>query len=145
GRDRLGVLQPLADRAGSLLVVDHHAHNAGLDGVHLIDSHAAATAVVVEELLRRLDVPLDKVIATCLYTGLVTDTGSFQHAVTTPAVHMVAARLLAAGVRPDAVGRQLWGTQPFGFLHVLGAALGRARLEPGEAAGRRLVSSFTTS
>jgi len=143
-RDRLGVLQPLADRAGAVVVVDHHAHNAGLGGLHLIDARAAATAVVVEELLRRMGEELDEETATCLYTGLVTDTGSFQHAVTTPAVHAVAGRLLAAGVRPDEVGRRLWGTRPFGFVQVLGAALSRATLEPDAAGGRGLVWTWTT-
>jgi phosphoesterase RecJ-like protein len=143
--DRLGVLHPLADRAGAVLVLDHHAHNAGLGGLHLVDSRAAATAVVVEELIRRLGEELDETAATCLYTGLVTDTGSFQHAVTTPAVHGVAARLLAAGVRPDEVGRRLWGTRPFGFVQVLGAALSRATLEVTGAGGRGLVWTWTTA
>jgi bifunctional oligoribonuclease and PAP phosphatase NrnA len=143
-RDRLGVLHPLADRAREVIVVDHHAHNAGLGGLHLIDPGAAATAVVVEELLRRMGEELDEETATCLYTGLVTDTGSFQHSVTTPAVHAVAGRLLAAGVRPDEIGRRLWGTRPFGFVQVLGAALSRARLEPEAADGRGLVWTWTT-
>jgi phosphoesterase RecJ-like protein len=143
-RDRLGILQPLPETAGGLIVVDHHAHNAGLDGLHLVDAAAAATAVVVEELLRRMNEPLDEVVATCLYTGLVTDTGSFRHAVTTPAVHAVAGRLLAAGVRPDEVGRRLWGTHPFGFIEVLGVALSRASLEPEAADGRGVVWTWTT-
>jgi phosphoesterase RecJ-like protein len=143
-RDRLGVLHPLADRAGAVIVLDHHAHNAGLSGVHLVDSRAAATAAVVEELIRRMGEELDETTATCLYTGLVTDTGSFQHSVTTPAVHAVAGRLLAAGVRPDDIGRRLWGTRPFGFVQVLGAALSRASLEIDAAAGRGLVWTWTT-
>jgi bifunctional oligoribonuclease and PAP phosphatase NrnA len=143
-RDRLGVLQPLADRARDIVVVDHHAHNAGLGGLHLVDSRAAATAVVVEELIRRLGEELDETTATCLYTGLVTDTGSFQHSVTTPAVHALAGRLLAAGVQPDDVGRRLWGTRPFGFVRVLGAAMSRATLEPDAAAGRGLAWTWTT-
>jgi phosphoesterase RecJ-like protein len=138
------VLQPLADRARDIVVVDHHAHNAGLGGLHLVDSRAAATAVVVEELIRRLGEELDETTATCLYTGLVTDTGSFQHAVTTPAVHAVAGRLLAAGVRPDDTGRRLWGTRPFGFVQVLGAAMSRATLEPDAAGGRGLAWTWTT-
>ena len=144
-RDRLGVLQPLADRADNIIVIDHHAHNAGLGGLHLVDSRAAATAVVVEELIRRLGEELDETTAMCLYTGLVTDTGSFQHSVTTPAVHAVAGRLLAAGVRPDEVGRRLWGTRPFGFVQVIGAAMSRASLEPDAANGRGLVWTWTTA
>jgi phosphoesterase RecJ-like protein len=145
-RDRLGVLAPLARAAGGVLVVDHHAHNAEpVEGTHLVDPAAAATVVVVEELLRRLDVAVDEAMATCLYTGLVTDTGSFAHAVTTPAVHAVAARLLTAGARPDVVHRELWGTRPLGFVRMLATALARVRLEPAAAGGRGLVWTFTTT
>jgi phosphoesterase RecJ-like protein len=144
-RDRLGVLGALADAAGSLLVIDHHAHNSGLDGVQLIDPSAAATAVVVEELCRRLVPRIDAETATLLYVGLVTDTGSFQHSVTTPAVHGVAGRLLAAGAQPDAVAQRLWGSRPFGFAHVLGAALSRLTLDQSAAGGRGLVWTWTTN
>lgn len=144
-RDRLGVLGPVADAAGSLLVIDHHAHNSGLAGVQLIDPAAAATAVVVDELCRRLGASLDAETATLLYVGLVTDTGSFQHSVTTPAVHAVAGRLLAAGVQPDAVAQQLWGSRPFGFAQVLGAALSRLTLDRSAVGGRGLVWTWTTT
>jgi bifunctional oligoribonuclease and PAP phosphatase NrnA len=144
-RDRLGVLGPLADRAGALIVVDHHAHNSGLAGIHLIDDTSAATAVVVEELVRRMGADLDADAATLLYVGLVTDTGSFQHSVTTPAVHEVAGRLLAAGARPERVAQRLWGSRSFGFVQVLGVALSRVALEPTAAGGRGLVWTYTTT
>jgi bifunctional oligoribonuclease and PAP phosphatase NrnA len=89
--------------------------------------------------LRRMGATVDATTATLLYVGLVTDTGSFQHAVTTPAVHGVAARLLDAGARPDVVAQHLWGTQPFAFQQLLGAVLARAGLEPHAVAGRGLV------
>jgi phosphoesterase RecJ-like protein len=139
-RDRLGVLGGLADSAGAVLVVDHHAHGSDLgDAVRCVDPSAAATAAVVEELLRRLDVPLDQATATCLYAGLVTDTGSFAHSVTTPAVHRLAARLLAAGARPDEVARRVWGTRPLAVVGLLAAALARVRYDAAAAGGRGAV------
>ena len=144
-RDRLGVLGPLADRARRLVVIDHHAHNSGLGGVQLIDASAAATAVLVEELARRLTPALDARTATLLYVGLVTDTGSFQHPVTTPAVHAVAARLLADGAQPSEIARQLWGTRSYAFNTVLGVALSRLRLEADAAAGRGWAWTWTTT
>jgi bifunctional oligoribonuclease and PAP phosphatase NrnA len=138
--DRLGRLAPLASAAGEVVVIDHHANNAGpIDGLLLVDPAAAATAVVVAEVVTRLDIPLDVETATCLYTGLVTDTGGFSFAVTTSAVHELAARLLAAGVRPDEVNRQLWSTAPFGYVAMLAAVLARARLDAAAAGGRGLV------
>jgi len=130
-RDRLGRLVPLLDRARDVLVVDHHASNAGFGTALLLDPAAAATAVLVEELVRRLGAPLDTATATCLYAGLVTDTGQFQFAATTPAVHALAGRLLAAGVRPDEVGQALFGSQSFAAVRLEATAVARAALEPG--------------
>lgn len=143
-RDRLGVLAAMPEQAGGVVVIDHHAHSGEdaatrLPGVHLVDAACAATAVIVDELLQRMRAPMDDTMATLLYVGLVTDTGSFQHSVTTPAVHAVAGRLLHAGVQPDVVARHLWGTKPFAYQQLLGDALARARLEPAAVAGRGLV------
>lgn len=143
-RDRLGVLAAMPEQAGGVVVIDHHAHSGEdattrLPGVHLVDSTCAATAVVVEELLRRMGATIDEAIAILLYVGLVTDTGSFQHSVTTASVHAVAGRLLEAGVSPDVVARHLWGTKPFAYQQLLGDALARARLEPDAVEGRGIV------
>jgi phosphoesterase RecJ-like protein len=136
---RLGLLQAKAEAAETLVVIDHHASNGGFGTHLLIDPAAPATAVLVDELLRRLGVPLDVSIATCLYTGVATDTGSFRYSATTPATHELASRLLATGVRHDLISRRLWDTQSFGYLKVLAAALDRAVLDPGAADGLGLV------
>lgn len=142
--DRLGVLEARVQSAGSVLVVDHHAHGADIstarpEAVLAVDTAAAATAVVVEELIRRLGETLDPDIATCIYVGLVTDTGSFSHSVTTPGVHRVAARLLAHGVRPDEVARQVFGTRPIGVVRLLAYALARVHIDPDLLGGRGLI------
>ncbi|MFC5907422.1 DHH family phosphoesterase [Streptacidiphilus monticola] len=136
---RLGLLQHKAEHARMLVVIDHHASNTGFGSLRIIDPAAPATAVLVDELLRRLDVPLDADLAACLYAGLATDTGSFKYAATTPETHELAARLLATGIRHDLISRQLWDSQSFGYLKVLAAALDRAELEPAAAGGQGLV------
>ncbi|WP_055590246.1 DHH family phosphoesterase [Peterkaempfera griseoplana] len=136
---RLGLLREKALAARAMVVIDHHASNPGFGTHPMIDASAPATAVLVDELLRRLGVPLDQSIATCLYTGVATDTGSFKYRATTPATHEFAARLLATGIRHDLISRTLWDTSSFGYLKVLSAALGRARLDPAAAGGLGLV------
>jgi phosphoesterase RecJ-like protein len=143
-RDRLGLLAANASRSDRLIVVDHHPSNSGFGTLDLIDPSASATAMLAEELIRRLGVPLDRDIATCLYTGLVTDTGSFRHSCTTPDAHAMAGRLIATGVRTEEIARRLWDRAPFGYLKVLGAVLGRVELEPGAAGGGGLVWTFVT-
>jgi len=136
--DRLGSLAGRARRARELIVLDHHASNPGFGTVNLIDPAAAATAVLAAKLIELLDVEITAEIASGLYTGLVTDTGSFRFSAT-PQVHRMAARLLETGIDPQAIARELWDSVPFGYLLVLSAALGRAVLEPAEAAGHGLV------
>ncbi|MEV5707887.1 bifunctional oligoribonuclease/PAP phosphatase NrnA [Actinoallomurus sp. NPDC052274] len=142
--DRLGTLAANAGKAGELIVLDHHASNTRFGTTHLVDPGAAATAVVAEHLIDLLGVPLTHDIALDLYVGLVTDTGSFKYRSTTPEVHALAQRLLAAGVRPEGVAREVWDRAPFGYLPVLAAALGRARLEPDVANGLGLVWTTVT-
>jgi bifunctional oligoribonuclease and PAP phosphatase NrnA len=142
--DRLGSLAPLVDSAAEVLVVDHHASNTRYGTLHLVDPAAAATAVLAEELIDRLGVELDADIAACLYAGLVTDTGSFRFASTTPETHELAARLLRTGIRHDLITRRLLDTHPAGWLHMVGGALARARLEPDQVGGLGLAWTEVT-
>ena len=100
--------------------------------------------MVAEELLARLGVPLDAEIAECLYVALATDTGSFKFDMTTPAVHELAARLIATGLQPR---RDL----PADLRHpaVRGDETGRRGARPGHArpaaaGGHGLVWTWAT-
>ena len=137
--DRLGALADRVETADEVLVVDHHPSNTRYGSRHLVDEDAAATAVVVAGLLDRLDLEIDAEVAAPLYTGLVTDTGSFKHASTSPRVHRLAARLLATGIRHDLISRAIYDTQPFGYVQLLGAVCSRAVLEPDAAGGLGLT------
>lgn len=142
--DRLGLLAGPAAAADTLIVLDHHASNTGFGTINLVDPGAAATAVVTAELIGRMGASLTRPIALGLYAGLVTDTGSFKFSVTTPDVHELAARLLATGIDPGAVSRELYDRAPFGYLRMLAAALDRAVLEPAACRGRGLVWTTVT-
>jgi bifunctional oligoribonuclease and PAP phosphatase NrnA len=141
--DRLGLLAEHAERADELIVLDHHASNTGFGTVRLVDPAAAATAVLARELVARLGLELTRDVALGLYAGLVTDTGSFKFS-TTPRTHELAAELLATGIDPAVVGRELFDRAPFGYLRLLSAVLGRAALEPAAAGGHGLVWSTVT-
>jgi len=129
--DRLGELAGPAGRAEMVVVVDHHATNPGFGHLSVVDPRAAATAELVYHLIRRLGWPLDAETATALLVGIISDTGRFQYSSTAPGVLRVAARLVAAGARPEAIGQRLYEWRPFGYLQVAAAVLGRARLEDG--------------
>jgi phosphoesterase RecJ-like protein len=136
---RLGSLAGRVATAQDVGVVDHHASSTRFGTVNLVDVDAAATAVVVVELLDRMGLEVTAEVAAPAYTGLVTDTGSFKYAATTPQVHELAARLLATGIRHDLISRAIWDTAPFGYVQLLGAVCARAVLEPAEVGGLGLV------
>ncbi|MET7425826.1 bifunctional oligoribonuclease/PAP phosphatase NrnA [Dactylosporangium sp. NPDC005555] len=140
--ERLGALAGLLTAAPVGIVLDHHASNPGFGAVNLIDPAAAATSVVAEGLLSRLGVALDPEIAECLYVALATDTGSFKHGSTTPAVHELAARLIATGIPVGAISRRLFDTRSYGAVRLFGVALARTALEP--AGGLGLAWTYVT-
>jgi phosphoesterase RecJ-like protein len=142
--DRLGVLTGPAMAADELIVLDHHASNTRFGSINLVDPTAAATAVLASNLIERLGIPLAEEIALGLYAGLVTDTGSFKFSSTTPQVHELAARLLATGIDPGIVSRELYDRASFTYLHMLAAALQRAALEPQAARGLGMVWTTVT-
>jgi phosphoesterase RecJ-like protein len=141
---RLGALIDRVARARASVVLDHHASNTRFGGVNLVDAGAAATSMVAEELLTRLDVPLDRQIAEGLYVALATDTGSFKFDMTTPRVHELAARLIATGISPGAISRRTFDNRPFEAIKLFGEVLGRARLDLDAAAGHGLVWTYAT-
>jgi len=141
---RLGGLVDRLPRARASVVLDHHASNTSFGGINLVDAQAAATSVVAEGLLGRLDVPLDPEIAECLYVALATDTGSFKFDMTTPRVHEMAARLIATGISPGEISRRIFDTRPFGAMKLFAEVVARAALDPTAAGGHGMVWTYAT-
>lgn len=128
--ERLGELGRPAEQAECLIVVDHHgAGSGGFGHINLIDPAAAATAEIAFLLITAAGWKVDDQVATCLLTGLVTDTGRFQYSNTTPATLTLAAELVAAGARPEEIGQHIYEETPFGYLQVAGQVMERAQLD----------------
>jgi phosphoesterase RecJ-like protein len=108
--DSLGT--PLSNAKGIKVMIDHHLEPGDFDDYRLWNPDACATAELVYEFMERMGdlALLDKNIATCIYTGLVTDSGSFRYQNVTSHVHIVVAKLLEAGVEHWQVHRKLFDT-----------------------------------
>lgn len=126
---RLGDLRRPAQAAGTLVVVDHHATNSRYGGVNVVDPDAAATVVLVRRLAERLGWALDRDVAMCLYTGLVTDTGRFQYDCTTSETFALAQELSAFDLPIAAMSRQLFEQHRFTYLQLVAGCLQRAVLD----------------
>lgn len=106
--------------------IDHHPGNDHFGQVNWVDLTATSTAEILVSLLESLgrDTSLfDPDVATCLLTGLITDTGSFQNSNTTPKSFTVAAQLIAAGARQQDIIRYIYKTKPLSTLKLWGKAL----------------------
>jgi len=137
--ERLGTLEPQARAAKKLIVVDHHRSNDSFGHINLVDPDAAASAVLVHELLGRMGIPLDREIAQNLYVGLVTDTGRFQYSNTTPRVMRIAADLISHDIDHPRIARIVYDTHPLGYLHLLSIALSRIELIAGSSTESTMV------
>jgi bifunctional oligoribonuclease and PAP phosphatase NrnA len=128
----------VAGQFARVINIDHHHDNTLFGTVNLVDAEASCTAEIVAGLLEEAGIPLAEGAPLSLYVGLVTDTGRFQYANTTPRAHRLAAGLLEQGVQPAQVFSTLFESLPLSRQRLLGLALGRAQV----AAGGRLAVTW---
>ena len=112
-----------------LINIDHHVSGRNFGHINWIDSSVMATAELVFRLARLACVPVDRDIATCLYTGLMTDTGSFMFEGTNEHTFTVARELVLAGADPALCARHIYFGHSTAKLRLLGAALSNLHRE----------------
>jgi bifunctional oligoribonuclease and PAP phosphatase NrnA len=127
----------LRDRAPLTVNIDHHHDNTRFGDVNLVDAEASSTGELLADLFRELGAPLTPALAEPLYTALVTDTGRFQYANTTPKALRLAADLVEAGADAHKVFQGVYESVQFAKLKLLARALERARVYEG---GRVVIS-----
>ena len=128
--DRLGLLLANTERAGQVIVIDHHRTNPGFGSILVLDPAASSTAELVFRLVERMGGELPDGAAACLYAGVVTDTGRFQYEATTPETLRVAAELRRRKFDHARLGQALFEDGSIASLRVLGVALDRVTHVP---------------
>ncbi|MHC4752032.1 MAG: DHH family phosphoesterase [Planctomycetota bacterium] len=91
-----------------ILIIDHHVTADGLGNVELVDSDAAATALIVLDLLKYAGWPLTEKIAEALFVAVATDTGWFQFSNTNSRVYRACAELIDTGAKPTQIYDNLY-------------------------------------
>ena len=119
--DRIGKVAQ-AVKAKAVANIDHHISNTQFADYLYLNTEAAATAEILCNLVEKLGITPDKDLATCLYTGIYTDCGSFRYANTTPGTMRAAAKLLEYGARPNEISDAL-GTNTRANIEMLGKVL----------------------
>jgi len=120
-------LRGLEDRF--LISIDHHISGRPFAHVNWIDPNACATGELVFRLAREAGVPISAQVATCLYTAVMADTGSFMFKGTNEHTFAVARELVLAGADPAACALSVYFSHPTAKMRLLGAALSNLHRE----------------
>ncbi|MEJ2052018.1 MAG: bifunctional oligoribonuclease/PAP phosphatase NrnA [Calditrichota bacterium] len=113
--------EDIAVSRGKTLCIDHHPNVGQKFDCEIIDPDAAATGIMIYELMTKMDSgAIDFTIAQALYTAVMTDTGSFRFNNTTPETHQVAKELLEYGVKPYLVYRHVYESYSIERMKLLG-------------------------
>lgn len=124
---RINELGELVRGAKALKVmIDHHPEPEGFDDYRYWSTSACATAQLIFDFITQVMGEKDlinKDVATCLYTGIVTDSGSFRFPNTTAAVHAMVAELINCGVENARIHQLLYNNSSENRLQFLGHCL----------------------
>lgn len=123
-------MQPVLEKStASFIMIDHHEQPDDYAGITYSDSSMSSTSEMVYHLFDKLGVltDIDVAMATCLYTGILTDTGSFKFPSTTSTTMKVAADLMTRGLDHTQIHNNLYDTNSFSRLQLLATALKNLR------------------
>lgn len=120
---RIGKGLSAASRTPVILNIDHHVTNNNFGTSQLIDTTACSTAEIVYRIIKKMVIPINSSIATSIYTGILTDTGSFRFSNTNQAAFAICEEMIGCGVNPYEVAQHVYGTYSLGRIRLLNLAL----------------------
>lgn len=127
--ERINAKLDIENRNYCLINIDHHLSNDLYGDLNFVDTNAAAVSEIVYQMLKILGIDSDKDIAACLYTSLITDTGSFRHSNTTSVTHIIAGDLINTGLDFSSIHRKIFENKRYERLKLYGKALEKMYLE----------------
>ena len=107
----------------TLINIDHHASGRPFASVNWIDEHACAVAAMVYHIAVAANVEITPSMATCLYAGILSDTGTFTYSSTTADTFAMVHHLTACGANPSRIARDIYLSNPASKIRLLGIAL----------------------
>jgi phosphoesterase RecJ-like protein len=107
--------------------IDHHSTTELFGTINWIDSTASAVGEMIYNLCKATGVRVTKEIAECVYTALLTDTGSFHYSNTTERTFKIASELVRTGVRPAKTAEAIFGNYQWPKIELLSHVLSTAR------------------
>jgi phosphoesterase RecJ-like protein len=112
-----------------LINIDHHASGREFGDVNWIDESACAVGAMVYRIAVDAKVKITPSMATCLYTAILSDTGSFTYSSTSADTFAMAHDLAAHGANPSQIARDVYFSNPESKIRLLGTALSNLHTE----------------
>ena len=127
---RLGELEDAVLKVNNVINIDHHPDNSMFGTVNMVDAAASATAEILYKEAGDIGLEIDRDIAVCLYTGLVTDTGRCQFSNTSAETFRIASELVEMGVEPNRLYEKIYQGDTLAYMRFTGEMVSRAVYEP---------------
>ena len=126
---RIDELEPIVKKSKAIkIMIDHHENPANFAQISYSDSSIGSTCEMIFNLINELNKDLiDEKIATCLYTGIMTDSGSFRFPSTTAKTHQVISKLIEKGAKHFEIHQHIYDSYTFNRMQLLGTALNNLR------------------
>ncbi|MBV8727637.1 MAG: DHH family phosphoesterase, partial [Candidatus Eremiobacteraeota bacterium] len=115
---RAGEFLPKIERE-NVLDIDHHLGNSHFGKFNYVIETECSTGTCVMRLLDAMHVPIDRDIATCILTTIMTDTGGFMHSNTTPEVLALSAQLMVAGADKEQITEEIFANKRYAAVKLL--------------------------
>jgi len=122
----------LSQLSTDFVMIDHHQMPDSYAKITVSDTSFGSTCELLYHFLAHLQLQkyLNTAVATCLYTGIVTDSGSFKFVKTTGTTHRVVADLIDLGIDNPSIHNKLFDTNSYTRLQLLGRALEKLKILP---------------
>ena len=117
------------ENLGTIVGIDHHLTTTPLGEKSYLDPNASAIGEMIYNIMQYLPIELDETLAVCIYTTILSDTGSFRYSNTSPRALQVASEMVAHGVAPWEVALAVYESQPLKRLELLGQVLKTLQVE----------------
>ena len=127
---RIGEAASAVSPIPTIINIDHHMTNTYFGTYQLIDTSACATAEILYRVIKKMKIPFTKAIATLIYTGILTDTGSFRFSNTNRAAFTICEEMIGLGVDPYTIAQHVYGTYSLGRIKLLNLALDSIEISP---------------
>ena len=127
-RYRLGHAEDKFSEIHPFIVIDHHAGHKGFGDISWVEADRSSTGEMIFDLAMALGAEISHDAAYCLFTAIVSDTGSFKYESTSAYTFQVASQLLSRGVVPSEVAGKLFDNYSVNRLHLLEKVLGSLEL-----------------